>query len=90
VNKGQLIEEVAKKGKFTKREAKNAVELTLETIKKNTKKGKGVQLLGFGTFTVTKRKKRKGRNPQTGQEITIPASKGVRFKAGKGFKELVI
>jgi DNA-binding protein HU-beta len=87
VNKGQLIEEVAKKGKFTKKEAKKAVELTLETIKKNTKKGKGVQLLGFGTFTVTKRKKRKGRNPQTGQEIMIPASKTVRFKAGKGFKE---
>jgi DNA-binding protein HU-beta len=89
VNKGQLINEVAKKGKFTKKEAKNAVELTLETIKKNTKKGKGVQLLGFGTFSVTKRKKRKGRNPQTGQEITIPATKGVRFKAGKGYKEQI-
>ncbi len=87
MNKGQLIEEVAKKGKFTKREAKKAVELTLDTIKKNTKRGRGVQLLGFGTFTVTKRKKRKGRNPQTGQEIMIPASKTVRFKAGKGFKE---
>jgi DNA-binding protein HU-beta len=90
VNKGQLIDEVAKKGKFTKKEAKKAVELTLETIKKNTKRGKGVQLLGFGTFTVSKRKKRKGRNPQTGQEITIPATKSVRFKAGKGFKELIV
>ena len=89
MNKGQLIEEVAKKGRFNKKEAKKAVELTLETIKKNTKKGKGVQLLGFGTFTVTRRKKRKGRNPQTGQEIVIPATKSVRFKAGKGYKELI-
>ena len=89
MNKGQLIEEVAKKGKFTKKEAKKAVELTLETIKRNTKKGKGVQLLGFGTFTVTRRKRRKGRNPQTGQEIIIPPTKSVRFKAGKGFKELL-
>jgi len=87
VNKGQLIEEVAKKGKFTKKEARSAVELTLDTIKKNTKKGRGVQLLGFGTFSVTKRKRRKGRNPQTGAEIVIPASKTVRFKAGKGFKQ---
>jgi len=89
VSKGQLIEEVAKKGKFTKKEAKKAVELTLETIKKNTKKGRGVQLLGFGTFSVSKRKKRKGRNPQTGQAITIPASKSVRFKAGKDYKQSV-
>ena len=89
MNKGQLIEEVAKKGKFTKKEARSAVELTLETIKKNTKKGRGVQLLGFGTFSVTKRKRRKGRNPQTGAEITIPASKTVRFKAGKGFKQIL-
>jgi DNA-binding protein HU-beta len=84
-----LIEEVAKKGKFTKKEARTAVELTLETIKKNTKKGRGVQLLGFGTFSVTKRKRRKGRNPQTGEEIIIPASKTVRFKAGKGFKQIL-
>jgi DNA-binding protein HU-beta len=89
VNKGQLIEEVAKKGKFTKKEAKKAVELTLDTIKKNTKKGRGVQLLGFGTFSVSKRKKRKGRNPQTGKEIMIPASKSVRFKAGKDYKKNV-
>ncbi len=89
MNKGQLIEEVSKKGKFTKKEAKQAVELTLETIKRNTKKGRGVQLLGFGTFTVTRRRKRKGRNPQTGQEIVIPATKSVRFKAGKDFKEII-
>jgi len=89
VNKGQLIEEVSKRGRFTKKEAKTAVEATLDTIKRNTKKGRGVQLLGFGTFTVTRRKKRMGRNPQTGQEIVIPASKGVRFKAGKEYKQLV-
>lgn len=86
VNKGELIEEVARKGKFTKKDAKSAVELTLDTIKKNTKRD-GVQLVGFGSFLVSKRKARKGRNPRTGEEIKIPAGKTVRFKAGKEFKE---
>jgi nucleoid DNA-binding protein len=88
VNKGELINEVARKGNFTKKDAKSAVELTLETIKKNTKR-EGVQLVGFGTFLVTKRKARKGRNPRTGQEIKIPAGKSVRFRPGKEFKEML-
>jgi len=88
VNKGELIEEVARKGNFTKKDAKKAVELTLETIKKNTKK-EGVQLVGFGSFVVTKRKARKGRNPRTGEEIRIPAGKTVKFRPGKEFKEML-
>jgi DNA-binding protein HU-alpha len=89
VNKGQLIEEVARKGNFSKRDARTAVELTLDTIKKSTKTKEGVQLVGFGSFKVAKRKARLGRNPRTGQEIKIPAGKTVRFRAGKEFKQIL-
>ncbi len=88
VNKGELINEVAKKGNFTKKDAKTAVEVTLEAIKKNTRRD-GVQLVGFGSFVVSKRKARKGRNPRTGEEIKIPAGKTVRFRPGKEFKEML-
>lgn len=88
MNKGQLIDEVARKGNFSKKDARTAVEVTLETIKKSTKK-EGVQLVGFGSFVVAKRKARVGRNPRTGQEIKIPAGKTVRFRAGKEFKDLL-
>jgi len=88
VNKGELIDEVARKGNFTKKDAKTAVEVTLEAIKKNTKRD-GVQLVGFGSFIVSKRKARKGRNPRTGEEIKIPAGKTVRFRAGKDFKDML-
>lgn len=89
MNKGQLIEEVARKGNFSKRDARTAVELTLDTIKKSTKTKEGVQLVGFGSFKVAKRKARLGRNPRTGQEIKIPAGKTVRFRAGKEFKQIL-
>jgi nucleoid DNA-binding protein len=88
VNKGELIDEVARKGNFTKKDAKTAVEVTLEAIKRNTKKD-GVQLVGFGSFLVSKRKARKGRNPRTGEEIKIPAGKTVRFRPGKEFKDML-
>ena len=85
MNKAQLVEAVAKDTKMSKTMAESAVNSVLVNIKKGTKKG-GVQLIGFGSFSVGKRKYRKGRNPQTGQIITIPASKTVKFKAGKAFK----
>ena len=88
MNKGQLIDEVARKGNFSKKDARTAVELTLDTIKKSTKK-EGVQLVGFGSFAVAKRKARLGRNPRTGEEIKIPAGKTVRFRAGKEFKQIL-
>jgi nucleoid DNA-binding protein len=84
VNKAELIESVCKRTKMTKREATAAVDATLDAIKKGTKRG--VTLAGFGTFSVSNRKARVGRNPRTGEEIKIKASKGVRFKAGKAYK----
>ena len=87
MNKGELIEAVAKDLKSSKAEADRAVNSVLNIIKKNTKKG--VQLIGFGSFSVVKRKARKGRNPQTGEEIKIKASRNVKFKAGTKYKEAI-
>ena len=83
MNKGLLIAEVAKKAGLSKKDAGNAVNATIETIKKNVKKG--VTLIGFGTFKVVRRKARIGRNPQTGEKIKIKAKNVVKFKPGKGF-----
>jgi nucleoid DNA-binding protein len=88
VNKTELIEYVAKQTKMTKRASEDAVNATLEGIKKATKKG-GVQLVGFGSFNVVSRKGRMGRNPQTGQPIKIKASKSVKFRPGKDFKAML-
>lgn len=85
MNKAKLIEAVAQDTKSSKAYAEKVVNSVLDNIKNNTKKG--VQLIGFGSFTVGKRKARKGRNPQTGETITIKASKTVKFKAGSAFKE---
>jgi nucleoid DNA-binding protein len=86
MNKGDLINEVAKVVS-TKREAQEAVDCVLSSITKALKKGDTVTLIGFGTFKVTQRKARKGRNPQTGKEIDIKASKAPKFTPGKALKE---
>ena len=83
MNKAQLIEAVAKQTKLSKKDTTNAVNATIETIKKNV--NKGVTLVGFGTFKTVRRKARTGRNPQTGEKIRIGAKKVVKFKPGKGF-----
>jgi DNA-binding protein HU-beta len=88
MNKAQLIEEVAKVT-CSKKEAEEAVGATFAAIQKALKKGDSVTLVGFGTFGVSKRKARKGRNPQTGEAIKIPAKKVPVFKAGKGLKDAV-
>jgi len=88
MNKGDLINEVAKVIS-TKKEAQTAVDCVLSSITKALKKGDTVTLVGFGTFKVTKRKARKGRNPQTGEEIKIKASKAPKFTPGKSLKEAV-
>ncbi|MBI5416763.1 HU family DNA-binding protein [Candidatus Poribacteria bacterium] len=85
MNKEGLIEAVAKETSLSKKDATNAVNSVLTNIKKGTKKD-GVQLIGFGSFSVANRKARKGRNPRTGEVIKIKASKVVKFKAGKAFK----
>ena len=88
MNKTDLIEEVAKVT-CSKKEALLAVDATLAAIQKALKKGNAVTLVGFGTFRVSKRKARTGRNPQTGKAIRIAAKKVPVFKAGKGLKDAV-
>jgi DNA-binding protein HU-beta len=86
MNRAELIEEVAKVTS-TKKEADESISAMLAAIKKALKKGESVTLVGFGTFSVSKRKARKGRNPQTGEVIKIAAKKVPVFKAGKGLKD---
>jgi DNA-binding protein HU-beta len=88
MNKGDLVNEVAAVV-GTKKEAQAAVDCVFSSITKALKKGDAVTLVGFGTFKVTKRKARKGRNPQTGEEIKIKASKAPKFTAGKSLKDAV-
>jgi nucleoid DNA-binding protein len=88
MNRAELIEEVAKVTS-TKKEADAAISAALAAIQKALKKGDSVTLVGFGTFSVSKRKARKGRNPQTGEAIKIAAKKVPVFKAGKGLKDAV-
>jgi len=89
MNKGDLVEAVAKELKDSKAAAERAVNSVLGNVKKGLKKDKKVQLVGFGTFDVRKRKARKGRNPRTGETITIKASKTVGFKAGQALKDSI-
>jgi DNA-binding protein HU-beta len=88
MNKADLISEVAKVVS-TKKEAKAAVDCIFKSIPKAMKKGKPVTIAGFGSFKVTKRKARKGRNPKTGAEIKIKASKAPRFVASKTLKNFL-
>jgi DNA-binding protein HU-beta len=82
MNKAELIDAMASSAKLSKADAKKALDGFIETTTKALKKGDRVALVGFGSFSVTKRAARKGRNPQTGKEITIKAKNVVRFKAG--------
>ncbi len=88
MNKAQLIDEVAKVTR-TRKEAESAIDATFAAIQKALKKGAAVTLVGFGTFRVSKRKARTGRNPQTGATIKIAAKKVPVFKAGKSLKDAV-
>jgi DNA-binding protein HU-beta len=87
MNKAQLIEAVSKATELTKVDAENVINTCLDTIKKSVKKGDDVTLIGFGTFTKSKRKARVGRNPQTGKEIKIPAMTVPKFRPGREFKD---
>ena len=88
-NKADIIEEVASSTGLTKKDATVAVEAVFNKIQETLAKGEKVQLIGFGNFEVRERAARKGRNPQTGAEIEIPASKVPAFKAGKALKDAV-
>ncbi len=89
MNKAQLIEQLAKSTKLTKVDCESVINATLDAVKKSVKKGDDVTLIGFGTFTRTKRKARMGRNPQTGKEIKIPAMTVPKFRPGREFKNFV-
>jgi DNA-binding protein HU-beta len=89
MNKSELIAKVARDAKLTRGEAGEAVEATIENIMTALRQGDDVRLVGFGTFTVSRRKAGEARNPRTGKTIKLPASKRARFKAGKLLKQAV-
>lgn len=88
-NKQDLIAKVAEATELTKKDAGKAVDAVFSAVSGFLATGEKVQLIGFGNFEVRERAERKGRNPQTGQEITIAATKVPAFKAGKALKEAV-
>jgi DNA-binding protein HU-beta len=89
MNKAQLIGRVARDTRITKVQAARVIDSLLENIMRALKKGERASLVGFGTFTIGRRRARTGRNPQTGAPITIPARRVVRFAAGKVLKSEV-
>ena len=89
MNKTELVASVAEKSGLTKKDSEKAVNAVLAAITESMENGEKVQLVGFGTFEVRERKARKAQNPQTKEEITIPATKVPAFKAGKALKDAV-
>ena len=89
MNREELIAEISKGAKVTKKTASEVLTATIDAIQTSVKKGNKVTLVGFGSFEARKRAARKGRNPQTGKEIKIAAKTVPAFLAGKKFKELV-
>ena len=89
MNKSELVSVVSEKTEFSKKESAQIVDALFASIEEALAKGEKVQLIGFGTFEVRERAARKGRNPQTGAEIEIPASKVPAFKPGKALKDAV-
>ncbi|GGF09354.1 MULTISPECIES: HU family DNA-binding protein [Halobacillus] len=89
MNKTDLINAVSEKAELSKKDATQAVDSVFESIMDSLKDGEKVQLIGFGNFEVRERAARKGRNPQTGEEIEISASKVPAFKPGKALKDAV-
>ncbi|CAH0118740.1 MULTISPECIES: HU family DNA-binding protein [unclassified Paenibacillus] len=87
MNKSELIAQVAESTELSKKDATKAVDAVFEAISAALQNGDKVQLVGFGNFEVRERSARKGRNPQTGEEIEIPASKIPAFKPGKALKD---
>ncbi|MBR1860321.1 MAG: HU family DNA-binding protein [Lachnospiraceae bacterium] len=89
MNKTEFVAAVAEEAKLSKKDAQEAVNAFIAVVTKALKKNDKVQLVGFGTFEVAKRAARTGRNPQTGKEMKIKASKAPKFKAGKALKDAV-
>ena len=89
MNRTELISAMAENANMTKVDAEKALKAFIDTVTEELKNGGKVQLVGFGTFEVAERAERQGRNPKTGETITIPASKSPKFKAGKALKDIV-
>ena len=89
MNKGELIDKIAKDAKVSKVQASAALNSAIEGVTASLKKGGKVTLVGFGTFSVSSRKARTGRNPQTGEALKIPAKKVTKFVAGAELKKAV-
>ena len=89
MSKQQLVEMIAEKAGLTKADAARAIDATFDAITESLKKGEKLTLLGFGTFSVSRREGRTGRNPQTGATVEIPARNVVSFKAGTQLKKSV-
>ena len=87
MNKTELVAAMADQAGLSKKDAEKALKAFTDVVAEELKKGEKIQLVGFGTFEVSERAARVGRNPQTKQEITIPASKAPKFKAGKALKD---
>jgi len=89
MNKAQLVDAIAKEAKLSKVDAAKALNATTVAITKSLKKGEGVTLIGFGSFSISKRAARTGRNPQTGKPLKIAAKKVAKFKAGAALAKTV-
>ncbi|MGN0356057.1 MAG: HU family DNA-binding protein [Muricoprocola sp.] len=89
MNKTELIAAIAEKTELSKKDAEKALKAFTEVVEEELKKGEKIQLVGFGTFEVSKRAAREGRNPQTGESMTIEASNTPKFKAGKALKDAI-
>lgn len=89
MNKAELVEAMAKKTAQTKKVTEESLNALIDVVTETLTKGDKIQLVGFGTFEVMNRAARKGKNPQTGEELKIPASKAPKFKAGKALKDIV-
>lgn len=89
MNKTELVAEVAEQAGLSKKDAEAAVKAFTDVVAEALKAGDKIQLVGFGTFEVSERAAREGRNPRTGETMTIEASKTPKFKAGKALKDLV-
>ena len=87
MNKAELVAKIAEDAGISKTQANDALDSFVDAVTKTLKSGDKVTLVGFGTFSVSKRQARTGRNPQTGEEIVIKASKAPRFRAGKPLKD---
>ncbi|MCI9103695.1 MAG: HU family DNA-binding protein [Lachnospiraceae bacterium] len=89
MNKTELIAAVAEKAEISKKDAEKALKAFTDVVTDELVKGEKVQLVGFGTFEVSERAEREGRNPKSGEPMTIAASKSPKFKAGKALKDMV-